>query len=239
MNAVGVDGCKACWIAVSLNNKEWKVDFCSDISQLWQLHKNASVILIDVPIGLRENECLERLCDLKARKLLGSPRSSSVFPAPCRGALYNNSYEEACTTNKSLVGRGLSLQTWSISPKIRELDEFLLEFESARGIIIESHPEVSFYALNGQQPMQFNKKKSAGFSERYNLLKSIYPRTEEVVKYTLKKYLRKQVAKDDILDALCLAINGLLGLKNGFVTLPEVPEEDSKGHKMQIVFCRS
>ncbi len=237
MNAIGVDGCKDGWIAISLNNDGWEINLFSDVSKLWQLHKCASIILIDIPIGLRECDCLERLCDLEARKLLGPPRASSVFPAPCRSALLCNSYAESCSTNRTLVGRGMSLQTWSISRKIREIDEFLLEHESARGIIIESHPEITFYAFNGCQPMQFNKKNHWGFSERYDLLKSIYPKTEEIVNCALKKFFRKQVAKDDILDALCLAITGLIGLKYGFKTLPNVPEKDAKGHKMQIVFC--
>ncbi|MEW6348758.1 MAG: DUF429 domain-containing protein [Thermodesulfobacteriota bacterium] len=41
---------------------------------------------VDIPIGLRDHGP-ERSCDLEARRLLGI-RRSSVFPVPCRSAVY-------------------------------------------------------------------------------------------------------------------------------------------------------
>jgi len=56
-------------------------------------------IAIDIPIGLLEGP---RVCDKAARKLLGQPRGSSVFPAPCRPALeaqcQRQTYAEASST---------------------------------------------------------------------------------------------------------------------------------------------
>ena len=49
----------------------------------------------------------------------------------------------------------------------------------------------------------------------------------------------KQVAKDDILDALAAAVTGWLG-KSGrgrFATLPAQPLKDSLGLPMEMVYC--
>ena len=41
---------------------------------------------------------------------------------------------------------------------------------------------------------------------------------------------------DDVIDALCLAITGVIGLENGSETIPKVPMDDKSGIKMQIVY---
>ena len=85
---VGVDGCRAGWLAIGLETEgNWQVNMFSDVSRLWDYHRQASLILIDIPIGLKTGGKAERRCDPEARKLLG-PRRSSVFPAPCREAIY-------------------------------------------------------------------------------------------------------------------------------------------------------
>lgn len=43
--------------------------------------------------------------------------------------------------------------------------------------------------------------------------------------------------KEDCIDALCLAVTGMLGLKNGFRSIPEKPALDSRGLAMQMVYA--
>jgi hypothetical protein len=52
------------------------------------------------------------------------------------------------------------------------------------------------------------------------------------------KFFKKDVATDDIIDASVLAVTGLLGLENGFRTIPENPPEDSQGLKMSITVMK-
>jgi Uncharacterized conserved protein len=82
MKKIGVDGCKAGWIA-AVKNSNWKVrlEVYPTIGELWKAHKDADCIAIDIPIGFRtcEDGYEERLCDKEARKALGKPRGSSVF----------------------------------------------------------------------------------------------------------------------------------------------------------------
>jgi predicted RNase H-like nuclease len=159
MYFVGVDGCRGqCWLAVILGAggcAEARV--FSDIFALWQECKAASLILIDIPIGLRNGGALERRCDKEARKRLGPKRGAGVFPMPCRAALKADSYEEASEINREHTGRKLSKQSWGILLKIRQVEELVAGDAGARARIRESHPEVCFLALAGY-PMEYRYK---------------------------------------------------------------------------------
>ena len=232
---VGVDGCRAGWFAIGLEaTGNWQVDIFPDVSSLWEHHRRASLILIDIPIGLKTEGRTERRCDPQVRKLLG-PRRSSVFPAPCREAIYAGSYQEACDVNQRLTGKRLSVENWNIIPKIREMDCLLSDAVSARACIREIHPELCFCGLAGR-PMQHAKKRSEGLSERTQLLQSIYPQTAGIIAHALSTYRRKDVARDDILDALAAAVTGLIGKQN-LTSVPQEPEFDERGLRMEMVYC--
>lgn len=238
MKVVGADCCSGGWFAVSIIDRcGWKTSIFPDIITLWKNSKDTSLILIDIPIGLREKGTKERLCDIEARKLLGRKRAMSVFPAPCRAALYAQNYREACKINKRVTGRKLTLQTWNIIPRIREVDVLISKEISARSKIREIHPEVCFWALLGK-PMKHSKKIDLGFYERKELLKSIFPYAEDIINHSLYTYRRKQVKKDDILDAFVAAVTAALG-SNSLASIPERGELDSKGIAMEIVYLEN
>ena len=231
---VGVDGCRAGWLAIGLEAEgSWQVNIFPDVSNLWDHHRRASLILIDIPVGLKTGGKAERRCDPVVRKLLG-PRRSSVFPAPCREAIYAGSYQEACDINQRLTSKRLSVENWNIIPKIREMDCLLSDDASARNRIREIHPELCFWGLAGR-PMQHAKKRNEGLSERLQLLQSIYPQTADIVNHALSTYRRKDVARDDILDALAAAVTGLMGVDN-LVSIPQEPEFDERGLRMEMVY---
>ena len=233
---VGVDGCRAGWLAVGLTaGDDWRVDIFPDVSDLWREYRTACVILIDIPIGLKEAGNQERRCDPLARKLLG-PRRSSVFPAPCRRAIYAGSYQEACDINEQMTGRRLSRETWNITSKIREVDQFLAREPSAIGRMREIHPELCFCALagNSKKPMTHPKKRPEGRLERLQTLQSVYPQTADLFAHALATYRRKDVARDDILDALAGAVNAKAGGPR-LVSIPEEPEFDRRGLRMEMV----
>jgi predicted RNase H-like nuclease len=125
--------------------------------------------------------------------------------------------------------------TWGIAPKIREVDQFLRTTPEARGKTREIHPEVLFWALNGQQAMSHNKKRPEGFEERLQVLRQHFPKCDELVIEALTDFPRSQVKKDDILDALAAAVTGMCG-HDHLVTIPEEPEKDSEGLLMEMVY---
>ncbi|MBC7238445.1 MAG: DUF429 domain-containing protein, partial [Chloroflexi bacterium] len=83
-------------------------------------------------IGLPEYGPRARTCDQEARRLLGPKRAASIFPVPCRPALYAACYTEANEINKHIMGKQLSIQTWGIARKMREVDRFLARKEEVR-----------------------------------------------------------------------------------------------------------
>ncbi|PIU29456.1 MAG: hypothetical protein COT09_00685 [Candidatus Hydromicrobium americanum] len=49
---IGIDGCRAGWFAVCLDNKnKFKADIFVDIYTVWEKYSNAKSIFIDIPIG--------------------------------------------------------------------------------------------------------------------------------------------------------------------------------------------
>ena len=165
---VGVDSCPKGWFfTVITDGAECETGIAPDIKWLWNKFNIAAQILIDIPIGLASNS--RRLCDTAARQFLGPGKTSSVFPSPCRETVYARDYETACNINQKNSGKKISKQTWGISPKIREVDDFLKDHPKAIKKIRESHPEVCFHAL-AEMPISYSKKKTEGFIERFTTL---------------------------------------------------------------------
>jgi predicted RNase H-like nuclease len=234
MYVVGVDACKKGWFAVALGRQDkWNIGIFKTIGRFWQSFLNAALIFIDIPIGLPD--CSRRECDTQARKILRH-RASSVFPVPCREAIQAKTYTQACRINKHKLGVKLSIQTWNISAKIFEVDRLMRHDKIARHRMKESHPELCFWALAGGHPMIYSKKSAQGFSERYSILKNIYPHTRSILHQSLDQFLRKDLARDDILDAIALAITARLSLK-AIKSVPSSPPRDKTGLPMEIVYA--
>lgn len=233
MKYFGIDGCRGGWFYVGIDEKnEYCFGIISNIESILEITKEAQLVLIDIPIGLRENEKLERLCDLEARKVLRK-RSSSVFPTPSRLAIKCDQYFKASQINFQCTGRKLSKQSFSIAKKIEEVDR-LFDSTSLQTKYREMHPEVCFWALNNKTPIEFSKGKSNGFQERKFILKKFYPYSEKLIEGAMQKYLRKDLAKDDIIDALIGAVSATF--YPNIISLPSEPELDRKGLKMEIVY---
>jgi len=123
-NIVGVDGCRAGWIAL-IENTETRIVIAHVFLTFLDLviARDVQVIAIDIPIGLTERGA--RDCDLQARSHLGPKRGTSVFPAPVRAALIAPTYPEAKAASIAAQNKGISKQAFEIYPKIREVDDAL------------------------------------------------------------------------------------------------------------------
>ena len=231
---VGIDACRKGWFAVSLGHQDnWKIGLYKTISDFGEAFQETALIFIDMPIGLPDTN--RRLCDLQTRKILRQ-RASSVFAVPCREALAAKTYRSAVQINKRVMGVGLSIQTWNICSKINEVDRWLRHKKPANQKIRESHPELCFWAMAGGQPMAYPKKNAQGFAERYAILKKICPHTEAMVNLALHRFRRKDLARDDILDAIVLAVSAGYSPES-IKTVPPDPPRDKKGLPMEIVYA--
>ncbi len=229
MRSLGIDGCRAGWIGI-LREKggfRWRVADALDDVLPPQIPRLA---FIDMPIGLSHRE--PRRCDRLARSTLGRQFSSSVFPCPARRALDAASYEEANRHNRAALNAGLSKQSFFLLPKIREVDRWLLTKARNPKQLREAHPEVAFMAIKGES-LTHKKKTQEGFDERLSLLAALDPAAEDLVREIGYATRRKDVAPDDVLDALCLA---LMPLNGELQSLPTRPPRDEAGLPMAIHF---
>lgn len=245
---VGLDWAGKGWFGVVLRDdrddgeEEYETEVFPTILSVWHKHRNAERIFIDIPIGLPE-DC-PRECDVEAADELSPDRRSSVFPTPCRDAIYATTLEEAKELNEDTLDASLSNQTWAIMPRIREVDEFLVEVPDAREKVKEVHPEICFWAFGGEQAMADGKKTEQGQEERLNALNGVDSRADDIYEEARDKHIctppahartLSKNAKDDILDALAAALTAQ-GNDDQLATIPDDPPEDARGLPMEMVY---
>jgi predicted RNase H-like nuclease len=223
----GVDGCGSGWLAVVQGDRGMEARIVPHLEKLLDTLPDV-LIGIDIPIGLPNQG--SRTCDVLARKLLGRPRQSSVFPAPIRACLKEGNHPTLSSLHRSTDGRGLTIQAFHLLPKIRQVD-VLLRRLGLCDRIREVHPEVSFALWNGGQPMRFNKKKPEGRRERESLIEREWPGERE----RLARALRGGgFAADDLNDAFAALWSARRIAAGNARPLPEETHLDSTGLPMRI-----
>ena len=237
---VGVDGCPAGWFSVALGGGDddgYEVAVFGAFHELVQHYNSAAIILVDIPIGLRESGPEERQCDVKARGYL-KHRKSSVFRVPVRKAIHQKTREAAAKVEQELTeGKSIGSTAWGIAKKIAEMDCFMRKNVDMHGKVREVHPEVLFWALNRKKDMECGKKTLQGFYDRMNVLRKVEEQTDAIVEHALPGTCNpKVVGGDDILDALAAAVTARLGYPDWLATLPDDPPTDARGLPMEMVF---
>lgn len=228
---VGVDGCRAGWVAACLHDDHLDIEVFPDIASLWQAHADAAMILVDMPIGLPSDQ--PRRVDAAARKRLPG-KGASVFPVPCREAVYAADYAAACDINQACFGKRLSKQVWHICPKIRQLDELLRRDPGAADSFREAHPELAFALYNGGVPLAPPKRSGLGQQQRLMLIQRDLPGAGSVVDAARDRWLRRALQTDDLLDALVLVQT----LVNGHQTLLSTDQQDAAGLQVNLMIPR-
>ena len=223
----GVDGCVGGWLLAAMGQP---VELFCSFSALLKAHPKKT-LLVDIPMGLPDK--FPRDLEPKARKLLPG-RAGSLFPVPCRQAVYASSYKEACTTNLRYLGKKLSVQSWNICSKIREVDQILCSNVSLQERVCESHPELAFYLLSPDGP-HYSKKTRDGIAERLNILSTYYEPVHEYYDLALLKYPRKLVARDDVLDAMILMVLGSVDQ----TVLEDSSGKDEQGLKIRMTLPKT
>lgn len=170
----GVDGCEAGWVVVlrHLETGEIRSRTVGAIDALLSLPETPTIIALDMIVGCPDNARPGgRRCDQAARQLLGQPRGTSVFSPPAYDALWADTYEEALRQNRATGpdAPGLSKQLYHLFPKLREVATTITAPRQEH--VKEVHPELSFYAMNGEVPIEKSKHTDGGRAKRQALLK--------------------------------------------------------------------
>ena len=231
----GVDGCPAGWLVVLWDGHHGpQVKLCGSFADVLALP--AKIIAVDIPIGFPE--CTGhggRQACVEARARLGG-RRSSVFSVPSRAAVMCRDYRQACSVNlnNSDPPRKVSKQCFMLFDKMREVDALLTPEMQRR--VYEAHPELAFWAMNGEKPLDLPKKVKSrphgpGLALRRDLLAGVGFPVEALERPAVS---RSQAGDDDLVDAAALAWTALRIARGEHITVPEKPPRDGRGLRMEI-----
>ncbi len=205
---VGVDGCRGGWLCTLITEDSIQVSLFPELKAIIPYALQAECVFIDMPVGLVTTAGEVREIDVQMRKALPYPFRSCVFTIPCKQAVYADNYKKANEINKKILGKGISIQAWNICAKIKELDLLLSHHPHLKKKFIESHPELCFMNINGTS-LEHKKKTKEGIEERINLIALKVPAAKTYFNVFRKKFLKKHVADDDLLDSFVLALKAL------------------------------
>jgi threonine dehydratase len=229
----GADGCPPGWSVVLKDisgRQEAKHLVYPDMASLLRHSLLPAIIAVDMPIGLPDKVGAGgRGPEVELRNLLGD-RKSSVFSIPSRAAVYAEDYQTACEVSMatSEPPRKISIQSFHLFPKIRELDELIRADAGLAFIMRECHPEGAFMVMNGREPLSEPKKiksaiNHAGMSQRKKLLLDVAGYSEAF----LSTKPPSGVGQDDFLDACACAWVAEKIAKGQATCFPEKPLRDS------------
>ena len=246
--AAGVDGCRAGWIAaIGKADDQPEIAIFRRFADLVDHLPSDAAIAVDMPIGLPDH-CGSggRGPEKLVRPLIGM-RQSSVFSIPSRAAVYA-SYDRtgpeadeddgwlaahrqasAVARQTSSPPRGVSIQAFGLFAKIRELDALLREHPGLHGRVIESHPELCFWRLNGRRPLLQPKKvkgrvHAPGMEERRELLRAC-----GIGEGVFRAAPPRGSGEDDLLDALAVLTAARNRIAGKCIRFPDPPPSDAHG----------
>ena len=214
---LGIDGCRSGWFVI-WEESDNTLQYCvvPRLKKLQDVTNHSHLTIgIDMPVVLSDE--MPREADQLARKRLGK-KASTIFSAPTPGILKQKNYEQACQFSKDKFGKAISIQSWHLFPKIRDVQTIV---DQEKIDIYEVHPELSFCTLNRDTVILESKKKLEGFLVRRRLLERAFSGFDfESIR---AQYLKKEVANDDILDALVVLWSTKRIAANEAKFLPEHP----------------
>jgi predicted RNase H-like nuclease len=185
-----------------------------------------TAIAAHIPIGLPSRATRGgRKCDREARKLLGWPRQAAVMSAPARRTLKApKDYEQAARLN----GGHLDIITFRLLPKIAEVAGVVEPYHQR--MLYEVQPELVFYHLNEDTPLQYSKHTQKGRDERQEILSRRVPGAARVLDAQLKR-----VRQAHLIDVCADLWGARLAIAKGAARLPEDPEWNDEGLRMEII----
>lgn len=242
----GVDGCRDGWIAAFCDvelKRQPHIEVFRDFASILNDERTPAVVAVDMPIGLPDwTKGRGRGPEEAVRTVLG-PIRNSVFSIPSRTAVYAidrpvvgmediaRSHAAACEVARqtSALQAAFSRQAFMIFPKIREIDRLLREDPEVRLRVNEMHPEVAFWSMNGERPLQFAKKEAAGEAERAELLQR-----QGLALASIRALPPRGAKRDDQIDALAALVVARHIAAGRGKPFPDPPGRDSHGLPIAI-----
>ena len=239
MKIAGVDGCHGGWIVAScINENKPEIIFFSKFKDILVKLQDYDVLTVDMPIGfcsVKSNNG-KRPADQMAKKSLGK-RGGSVFYAPAKEVMeellskkidleYNDTnYKKVCCIFKRITQKKVGKQTFGIIKKMMEINSIPLENMKN---VYEFHPEITWIKSCGLENLDNNtlksKKNHEGKEQRINCLEKCLGVNKECINNLIemsRNNRKKDISKDDIIDALSGLIVARRIYDNYYQTIPE------------------
>lgn len=155
MTIVGVDGCRDGRFAIRVEDdfaNDPTADVFPSVRSLTSAWGDASLVLIDIPIGLPSAERRASKATIRRRgaELAGRHASQIGLFCPGRAAIERlrsdgpDSYAACSEANFDELQMGLATQAYEILPKIAKVNQLSTSDAAARSRIREVHPELCF-----------------------------------------------------------------------------------------------
>jgi predicted RNase H-like nuclease len=218
----GVEPCRSGWLVVS--GKLQGITMFPEPPQVMKTLRDVvdsrplfEYIALHCPIGLPgERIPGGRACDREARRLLGPRRGAAILSPPTRASVDDP------------TGQGLSAVGRSLLARIKEANTEVASFNQR--VVFEVHPELGFYQLNGDVPLAFGKRTQVGIKERLTILEAKMPGLDRVLDNR-----PADVSLPRLLDACIDLWTARRIAARAIARMPEVPEWDSEGVRMELV----
>lgn len=244
----GLDGCRGAWIVARWDGaRQLRLVRLAAVADLFAVPDAPAVAAVDMPIGLPERVGAKgRAPERNVRPLLGM-RQSSVFSVPSRAAVEaglgagdeTERYRAACAAAlaSSDPPRSVAKQCFHLFPKIGEVDLLLRTRPELRTRLVECHPEVAFWAMNGQRPLDLPKKVKnrphpSGLDLRIRLLGASGVPTDLLTEQNARAL---GAGLDDLVDACACVVTAKRINEGNALSFPDPPERDAFGLSIAIV----
>lgn len=162
-----------------------------------------------------------RTCDQEARKLLGFARGGAITSPPSRTLLETGNL-------KQKARKGLSPIQANMLERYAEVAAEMQPYRQRQ--VFEVHPELSFYQLNDDKPMQYPKESPEGVKERTDLVVARIPGADAVLEAKLPG-----VELRHLLDATADMVTARRITARAVDRLPVDPEWDDAGVRMELL----
>jgi predicted RNase H-like nuclease len=176
-------------------------------------------IVVNAPVGYADTPGMGgRTCDRAARALLGR-RGIAVHSPPTRAVLLGETpWRED----------HLDAVSATLLPRYMEVAAEMSPYRQRT--VYEGHPELSFYQLNGDVPLQWGKNSDAGRQERRLVLEKKIPGITRIIDSEIVGVAEKQ-----LLDVAALLWTARRVYGHAAKRIPQDAEWDSEGLRMEFV----
>jgi predicted RNase H-like nuclease len=223
----GVEPCPGGWLVVSarltgVTAFPQAPEVFAKFGDIVDYRPSFDVLAVHAPLSFPTKDMRGgRTCDREARKLLGFPHSGAIVSPPSRELL-------ASPTKTKVAAARLSPVAAARLKWFAQVAEEMAPYRQRQ--VFEVHPELSFYQLNGDQPMAYSKYDERGVKERRDLLAAKLAGIEDVLDSELPG-----VTIQHLLDATADLWTSRRIAARAVDRLPEDPEWDDDGIRMELL----